>query len=873
MYRPWYIAKWQNLIPLIVLLSAIYGSEAALTDAIFHGKTEVLVTPGLVRKEGLTLDTCASACVAEKTIKCQFFKFINSTKTCYLSETDHPKIKHVGINTPVGSSSSGNGKSSKGSKFDDLQKSIDRLKNVQKKVENLVETDDEKSSSLKDLQRQSVKQVKAIVTLDGRLRSLHSQVSDIRGDLSDLQKSQTTIARNLQSVRSSTGNLGSNVKRLAHLAGELNSNVEDVKLFNSSILRQLARVSHSTSNLDKKLNRLSSYLHDKKIFNPDNMQQSQFRIAKGMAVLAQSQKTFWHQLHGLEHTVSMLTATLGRESRGHGHTQSALLNLQTSVHNIKLALAKLSDPMSIQNRQWQGDVNSIKHVLSTLAGTNSRLDGEMKSNRREVASVIKDLANVQMAVQSLKSNVAGIQSTNSDLLESVQDLLKTKTKIPSIVQMTKISTTILKSLSAIDRKERILTSRMKQFGDSLYSIEKKMQTKNTANRLQKHALIQLTRRVKDLSRDMQRINKLVMNINKKTPSTKGAQQIEVVQRKLVLAISQLQTRLSGIEVQMKRGQSAIEKNSVKTAANLVTKSTNLLKTSIKALKSDMKELKKKSKDRERKLDKLHEEMSEAVKGKLKPKVKCPMGTSRKGNKCIGLKPSIWKKGRPGRRKPGQKRPGRRRPGQRKPGKRRPGKRRPGKRKPGRRRPGRKRPDEGSQEGGGLEGGGPDKGGQEGIGLEGSKEREGLEGGQEGRGLEGREEGGGLEGGGPEKGGKEGRDQVGGQERRGLDKGGQERGGLEKGGLDKGGKEGGGQEGGGQVGGGMDRGGQEGGGLEGGGPDKGGKKGRDQVGGQERGGLDEGGQEGGGKVGGGQVGGGLERGGQERGGQERGSLDE
>ncbi|XP_069117543.1 myosin heavy chain, clone 203-like isoform X5 [Argopecten irradians] len=571
MYRPWYIAKWQNLIPLIVLLSAIYGSEAALTDAIFHGKTEVLVTPGLVRKEGLTLDTCASACVAEKTIKCQFFKFINSTKTCYLSETDHPKIKHVGINTPVGSSSSGNGKSSKGSKFDDLQKSIDRLKNVQKKVENLVETDDEKSSSLKDLQRQSVKQVKAIVTLDGRLRSLHSQVSDIRGDLSDLQKSQTTIARNLQSVRSSTGNLGSNVKRLAHLAGELNSNVEDVKLFNSSILRQLARVSHSTSNLDKKLNRLSSYLHDKKIFNPDNMQQSQFRIAKGMAVLAQSQKTFWHQLHGLEHTVSMLTATLGRESRGHGHTQSALLNLQTSVHNIKLALAKLSDPMSIQNRQWQGDVNSIKHVLSTLAGTNSRLDGEMKSNRREVASVIKDLANVQMAVQSLKSNVAGIQSTNSDLLESVQDLLKTKTKIPSIVQMTKISTTILKSLSAIDRKERILTSRMKQFGDSLYSIEKKMQTKNTANRLQKHALIQLTRRVKDLSRDMQRINKLVMNINKKTPSTKGAQQIEVVQRKLVLAISQLQTRLSGIEVQMKRGQSAIEKNSVKTAANLVTK--------------------------------------------------------------------------------------------------------------------------------------------------------------------------------------------------------------------------------------------------------------------------------------------------------------
>ncbi|XP_033736352.1 uncharacterized protein LOC117324550 isoform X2 [Pecten maximus] len=689
MYRPWYIAKGNILFSLIVLLSAISGPEASLTDAIFHGQAEVLVSPGLVRKDGLTLDTCASACVSEKSIKCQFFKFINSTKTCYLSETDHPKVKHMVNGKPRVSktgSSSRSEKSTMQSKFEDLEKSIDKLKNVQRKVENLAETDDEKSSGLKTLQKQSVKQVKAIVTLDGRLRSLHSQVLDISGDLSELQKSQRTIAKNVQSVKSSTGSLGSNVKRLAHLSGELQSDVEDVKLFNSSILRQLAKVSHSTSNLDRKLNRLSSYLHDKRIFNSDDMQQTQFRISKGMASLAHSQKTFWHQLHGLHHNVDMLTATLGRESQGRGHTHSAILNLQTSIHNIKMALAKMSDPMSVQNRRWQGDVNSIKHVLSQLAGTNSRLDGEMRGNRREVASVIKDLTNVQMAVQSLKSNIDGIRSTNADLVESVQELLKTKTKIPSILQMTKISTTILKSLSAIERKERILTSRMKQFGDSLSNMEKRMQSKYSNNRLQKHALLQLSRQVKSLSGDMQRISKLVINIHKNQPTNVG-KRIEAVQRKLISTISKLQMKLTDMEVKMKRGQSAVQSSSVKAALGLFNKSTKMLKTSIKALKSDVKKLRDRDRATERKVDRLHETVMKAKKGKLKPRILCPMGKLRRGNICVPLKPSTWKKpqkGRKGRRRPGRRHKGRRRPSRRHHRRRRPGRRHHRRRRPGRR---------------------------------------------------------------------------------------------------------------------------------------------------------------------------------------------
>ena len=31
----------------------------------------------------------------EKSIKCHYFKFVNSTKSCYLSETDKEKVRNV----------------------------------------------------------------------------------------------------------------------------------------------------------------------------------------------------------------------------------------------------------------------------------------------------------------------------------------------------------------------------------------------------------------------------------------------------------------------------------------------------------------------------------------------------------------------------------------------------------------------------------------------------------------------------------------------------------------------------------------------------------------------------------------------------------
>ncbi|XP_071172918.1 uncharacterized protein [Mytilus edulis] len=71
-----------------------YGSGTE-THTVITAKTKILKTPGIIRKEVPTLEGCAKACLEANTIKCHFFKFVNTTKSCYLSETDRAEVRQV----------------------------------------------------------------------------------------------------------------------------------------------------------------------------------------------------------------------------------------------------------------------------------------------------------------------------------------------------------------------------------------------------------------------------------------------------------------------------------------------------------------------------------------------------------------------------------------------------------------------------------------------------------------------------------------------------------------------------------------------------------------------------------------------------------
>ncbi|XP_076112654.1 uncharacterized protein LOC143080614 [Mytilus galloprovincialis] len=71
-----------------------YGSGTE-THTVITAKTKILKTPGIIRKEVPTLEGCAKACLEANTIKCHFFKFVNTTKSCYLSETNRAEVRQV----------------------------------------------------------------------------------------------------------------------------------------------------------------------------------------------------------------------------------------------------------------------------------------------------------------------------------------------------------------------------------------------------------------------------------------------------------------------------------------------------------------------------------------------------------------------------------------------------------------------------------------------------------------------------------------------------------------------------------------------------------------------------------------------------------
>lgn len=53
------------------------------------------VQSGVLMKKSPTNEVCLKACLEETSIKCQFFEFISSTKSCYLSENDNREIRNL----------------------------------------------------------------------------------------------------------------------------------------------------------------------------------------------------------------------------------------------------------------------------------------------------------------------------------------------------------------------------------------------------------------------------------------------------------------------------------------------------------------------------------------------------------------------------------------------------------------------------------------------------------------------------------------------------------------------------------------------------------------------------------------------------------
>lgn len=73
----------------------------------------------------------------------------------------------------------------------------------------------------------------------------------------------------------------------------------------------------------------------------------------------------------------------------------------------------------------------MKALIVRLTDSNNRLVGEMKSSKQDLAGILKDLTNVQLASQDMKIKLESVKHTTSQLQNDVAELEKAKVSIYS----------------------------------------------------------------------------------------------------------------------------------------------------------------------------------------------------------------------------------------------------------------------------------------------------------------------------------------------------------------------------------------------------------------------------------------------------------
>lgn len=71
----------------------------------------------------------------------------------------------------------------------------------------------------------------------------------------------------------------------------------------------------------------------------------------------------------------------------------------------------------------------MKALIVRLTDSNNRLVGEMKSSKQDLAGILKDLTNVQLASQDMKIKLESVKHTTSQLQKDVAELEKAKVSI------------------------------------------------------------------------------------------------------------------------------------------------------------------------------------------------------------------------------------------------------------------------------------------------------------------------------------------------------------------------------------------------------------------------------------------------------------
>ncbi|XP_046341873.2 nuclear matrix constituent protein 1b-like [Haliotis rufescens] len=410
------------------------GRDKDLPKSVVSAKTGRLIKHDkmqLVIRPGKRLGDCKKACQHENLIKCNFYRLMETRRSCLLMTSRGVK-----------------------GKSDDPKKG-QKDKQLKKLMKNQQDHTKELNEITKILQRIG----------EGRY-----------GNMKKIQEDARKMSERIKKILKGEGKMGTVILELSTKLNKVSTDVASVKMANEELTRQLSSSDSKSPIVDRKLAHLVRDVAELK--TRTEMNPTVFKITKNQRILAEALESIDRELtvfqSKLSHIDERTDEMRGRQTREELHRKTindALQVLTKAVKSLRGNIKKIINPESTYNIEKTNAMKAIRSQLSIMTKANKRVVYDMTQTRTELNSLVKDLVGIQLAHQK---SVLNIEALGQDNLHAKQNYRMLKTDQDQM--MTKIQTlasvyrSLLTTLHNLEIKEINVMHKLEHYGESVSKL-------------------------------------------------------------------------------------------------------------------------------------------------------------------------------------------------------------------------------------------------------------------------------------------------------------------------------------------------------------------------------------------------------------------
>ncbi|CAC5361718.1 unnamed protein product [Mytilus coruscus] len=506
----------------------LVGSGSAETHTVVTAKTKILKTPGIIRKEVPSLEGCAKACLEAKTIKCHFFKFVNSTNSCYLSETDRAEVRQVVDEDTRNSNKKGaKGGSSKHKKDGSVKHKKDG--SVKHKKDGSVKH--KKDGSVKHKEKTSHRASSngvprnQVLIKDSNQEEQESKEPK-HGTSKDLKKQKAKLIKHMHAY---VDKIKEHVEKLTEAKSKINKlfdNVQGIKTTVAHLTKNYKSEKNSVQTLHKFLHKAYKRIYE----NIETINQTTASQKHLIDVVKRMRDTY-DKLYAYAEKFNSSTKDIRSEFTKIRNFEKSLKahldRMKKNSHKIATQIEKIKS--SIKFTSNNETVQKIKNNQIMIVKTIMGLHRKGKSFGKHFRKFKDKIGRVSTALKSGDKRYRHLK----DRLKTVTDLIENLKKRPVVnvkgdpqiskdfnakyVQLTKLQTIVMSRLKTMEKQldKGGLTGSINKLKERQLLIFTKLNNENVNQKAQLKKMDALDNKIKDFSKAMQTSNANINKLNAK----------------------------------------------------------------------------------------------------------------------------------------------------------------------------------------------------------------------------------------------------------------------------------------------------------------------------------------------------------------------